>query len=76
MELLTCREVAARLKLSGRQVYKLAASGKLPRPLKVARSTRWRADEIDDFIGRGCIVEELAPTGRLCARGRGAAGCA
>lgn len=55
--LLTVRDVAARLKVSTRQVFKLSSSGRLPGPVKVSRSTRWRADEIAAFIDRGCRME-------------------
>ena len=54
IELLTVREVAARLKVSTRQIFKLAASGQLPRPVKVGGSTRWRSTDIEEFIERGC----------------------
>lgn len=52
--LLTVREVAARLGVSTRQVWKLAASGRLPAPVRLARSVRWRESDIADFIRLGC----------------------
>lgn len=56
-ELLTVRDVAALVKLSSRQIYKLAASGRMPLPLKVSRSTRWRAADIEKWIQNGCRIE-------------------
>jgi len=52
--LLTVREVAARLGVSGRQVWKLCASGRLPAPVRLARSVRWRESDISEFIRLGC----------------------
>ena len=52
--LLTVREVAALCKWSTRQVYKMVSSGRLPAPLKVGRSTRWRASDIEAWIKNGC----------------------
>ncbi len=54
MELLTTKHVAARLKLCQRQIVKLDASGKLPAPVRVGRSVRWRLDDIDRWVTLGC----------------------
>lgn len=59
-ELLTAQDVAARLKVSPRQVFKLASSGRLPKPLKVARSTRWRESDISAWIVNGGKMPEAA----------------
>lgn len=58
MELFTVKDVAKRLKVSVRQVWKLNASGQLPESLRVARSVRWRAADIAEWIGMGCPVRE------------------
>jgi len=54
MTLLSVNDVADRLAVSARQVWKLAASGRLPQPVRVGRCVRWRADLIDGWIERGC----------------------
>lgn len=54
MELLTVKEVAKRLKVSVRQVWKLNASGQMPKSVRVARSVRWRAADVAAWIGMGC----------------------
>jgi excisionase family DNA binding protein len=55
-ELLTVREVARRLALSERTVWRWAADGLLPAPLRLRpRSTRWRAADIQRYL------EELTP---------------
>ena len=48
--LLTVKNVAERLNVSVRQVWKLSASGRLPGPIRLARSARWRESDIDQFI--------------------------
>lgn len=48
------RDVAARLRLSTRSIYKLAASGRLPRPVKVGGATRWRESDLAAFLAAGC----------------------
>ena len=55
--LITVRDVAAALKVSPRQVWKLAASGRLPGPIRLARSVRWRAADITRFIEVGCNMQ-------------------
>ncbi len=58
--LLTARDVATRCQLCQRQIFKLASAGRLPRPLKVGRSTRWRESEITSWIENGCRMLEAA----------------
>lgn len=48
--LLTVKEVADIFKLSVRKVWRLAAAGQLPPPLKIGRSSRWIAAEIEAYI--------------------------
>ncbi|HTV49187.1 MAG TPA: helix-turn-helix domain-containing protein [Phycisphaerae bacterium] len=43
-------EVAELLSLSRRQVWKLSSAGKLPAPVRLAGSTRWRRGEIEAII--------------------------
>ncbi len=60
MELLTAKDVAARLKISPRQVWKLASAGRLPAPVRVggSRSVRWRAADVAFFIEHGCDMKK------------------
>lgn len=52
--LLSARSLANRLGISVRTLWRLRTAGKLPLPLKIGGSVRWRADEIDDWIRTGC----------------------
>lgn len=61
MELLTAREVALQLKLSSRQVWKLAGSGRMPEPIRVggSRCVRWRATDIALFVECDCSMTQF-----------------
>ena len=56
--LLTVRAVATALSVSVRQVWKLASSGRLPKPVRLSRSVRWRESDISEFIRLGCPSRE------------------
>ena len=52
-ELLTAREVAARIRVSIRTVWRWTAAGELPPPVRTGgsgRIVRWKAEDIDYFI--------------------------
>lgn len=66
--LLTSREVAAALGLSDRQIRKLAATGRLPGRVHVARSVRYRADVLKAWVAAGCPAVEHFDA-RLAAEG-------
>jgi excisionase family DNA binding protein len=65
--LLTVRQVAAQLNVSTRQVWKLASSGRLPAPVRLARSVRWRESDIARFIECGCDMRAF-DAGRKAVR--------
>jgi predicted DNA-binding transcriptional regulator AlpA len=48
--LLNSRDVAAALRISQRTVWKLVANGTLPKPCRLAGSTRWLKADIETFI--------------------------
>jgi excisionase family DNA binding protein len=56
--LLPVAEVARLLNVSQRTCWKLRYAGRLPTPVRLGRSVRWRASDVGDFIARGCRVEE------------------
>lgn len=51
--LLTVREVSEILGLSRTTIWRLAASQKIPAPLKIGGATRWRKADIDALIADG-----------------------
>jgi predicted DNA-binding transcriptional regulator AlpA len=52
--LVSRRHLAGLLSLSLPTIDRLAAAGKLPRPLRLAGSVRWRMDEIREWVAAGC----------------------
>lgn len=61
MQLLKDGEVARRLGVSRRQVWKLLAGGQLPEPVRVGGSVRWREADIVAWIQAGCPAGWKAP---------------
>ena len=59
MELLTAREVAGSLKVSVRQVWKLLSCGRLPAPVRLSRSVRWRVADISRWCDLGCPSRDV-----------------
>lgn len=65
MELLTVKDVAKALRVSPRQVWKLSSSGRLPAPVRLSRSVRWRSADIKRWVELGCPNrEEFEAKGR------------
>jgi excisionase family DNA binding protein len=46
-------ELAVALQVSTRTLRRLEASGRLPMPVNVGRSVRWRRDEISAWLAAG-----------------------
>ena len=59
MELLTVKDLSGRLRISTRQVWKLLASGRIPKPVRLSRSVRWRLGDIEDWVDMGCPSREV-----------------
>ncbi|WP_146405834.1 helix-turn-helix transcriptional regulator [Allorhodopirellula heiligendammensis] len=54
--LMSVDAVAAMLAISTRHVYRLADSGRMPRPVKLGGSNRWDRDVVENWIREGCPV--------------------
>jgi excisionase family DNA binding protein len=52
--LLSARDLAALLRLGLRTVRTMDAAGKLPAPVRVGGSVRWRVSEIHAWLDAGC----------------------
>lgn len=52
--LISAERLAAILEVSKRTLWRLRSAGRLPRPIQLGGSVRWRADEIEQWIARGC----------------------
>lgn len=55
--LIKAEEVARMMDISERTLWRLLSAGKVPHPVRIGRSTRWRLAEIRTWIERGCPVE-------------------
>ncbi len=51
-------DVAKMCRISRAMLYKLHAAGKMPRGVKLGNLTRWRRQEILDWIKAGCPPRE------------------
>jgi excisionase family DNA binding protein len=49
-ELLRSREVARRLDISVRTVWRWTARGELPAPIRMGRVTRWRRIDVEEYL--------------------------
>jgi excisionase family DNA binding protein len=47
-------DVAQRLSISTRTLWRLLSAKKIPEPVRVGGSTRWRAADIENWLERGC----------------------
>lgn len=56
--------VATMLTVSTRHVYRLADSGRMPRPVKLGGAVRWDRQSITDWIDAGCPSMARTRTGR------------
>ena len=52
--LLDARQVAAMLKIGVSTLYKLHASGRVPEPVRLGASVRWRRAELVAWTAAGC----------------------
>lgn len=52
--MLTVQKVARLLGCSARTVYRLADSGRMPRPVKLSALVRWSRQEIEQWVASGC----------------------
>lgn len=64
-------EVAARLGISRRQVHKLRSSGRMPQPVRLGRSIRWRASDVALFVELGAPSLEVFEVARAERAGAG-----
>jgi excisionase family DNA binding protein len=61
-ELLKASEVADRLGIHVRTVWKWTAEGELPAPFRLGRITRWRRRDVDAYLNvRQCRVPPRQP---------------
>lgn len=52
--LIDAQDVSLLLSVSERHVWSLHSAGRLPLPVRLGRTTRWRADELRAWLDAGC----------------------
>jgi predicted DNA-binding transcriptional regulator AlpA len=52
--LISAGTLAGMLAISVRSVWRYRSAGKLPKPLEVGASLRWRLDDVRKWISLGC----------------------
>jgi excisionase family DNA binding protein len=52
--LLSAAEVAALLNISTRTLWRLLSARQVPEPIRLGGSVRWRREEVETWIARGC----------------------
>lgn len=61
--LISIRAVAEKLSVSTRTVRKMLATNRLPAPVRLGRSVRWRETELAEWVNAGCpSIENWRPT--------------
>lgn len=63
-ELLDVNTVAAMLGCSARTIYRLADSGRLPRPIKLGALVRWNRATVLGWLNEGCPTVRRAKGGQ------------
>ncbi|MFQ5472610.1 MAG: helix-turn-helix transcriptional regulator [Dehalococcoidia bacterium] len=58
-KLIGAKALAAALGCCVRQVWKLRESERLPRPVRLGRSVKWRESDIDRFIEADCDMRRF-----------------
>jgi excisionase family DNA binding protein len=53
-QLIRAEDVARMMGVSERTLWRLLSAGKLPQPVRIGRSTRWRLAEVRQWIEGGC----------------------
>jgi excisionase family DNA binding protein len=56
-QLINAEQVANILNISERTLWRLVSAGKVPQPVRIGRSARWRVHEIHAWIESGCPSE-------------------
>ena len=53
-QLLTAKDAAKLCRLSKRSWFRLSSAGKIPAPVRIGGSVRWRQNDIEDYITWNC----------------------
>lgn len=54
IQLLTAKDAAKICRLSKRSWFRLSATGRIPKPVKIGGSVRWRLSDIELWLSMNC----------------------
>lgn len=52
--LITAADLAHMMQISIRTLWRLRSAGQLIKPIRIGGNTRWRLDEVQNWIAEGC----------------------
>ncbi|MBX9653850.1 excisionase family DNA-binding protein [bacterium] len=52
--LITAKEFAQKLNVSLRQIWRMLSEGRIPQPVRLGGTVRWRLAEVKSWIEEGC----------------------
>lgn len=58
-QLLRVPDIARKLRCSPRQIHRLVAAGRLPKPLRIGGMLRWPPSVIQHWIDAGCPTIQI-----------------
>ncbi len=61
LALMNVKGVAEILSISPRSIWRLVSAGKMPPPLKIGASCRWRKNDISQWIQNDCRYDGRRP---------------
>jgi len=59
LNLLSAKELATMLAVSVRTVWRLRSAGKLPKPIMIGASCRWKVSDIDGWLSVNCDMNRF-----------------
>lgn len=57
--LISSADLALKLSVSERHIWRLVSTGKLPQPVRLGGSSRWNVRLIEEWIESGCPITNL-----------------
>ncbi len=66
VKLVTAKTLAKMLSMSVRTVWRLRSAGKLPEPVTIGGSVRWKLSDIELWQRLGCCDQKTFETRRTC----------
>lgn len=66
---LTAKQLADILSISTRTVWRFDSAGFMPKPIRLGKTVRWKAEEVTAWIEAGCPVRSVWDASRRIGKG-------